>query len=346
MGRPILYDTYCGAGGCTEGYQRAGFEVWGVDINPQPRYCGSRFIQMDAIAFIEAALRGEYPMPDAWHASPPCQGYSRMLCVTGHTDKPKLIAETRDALARTERPYVIENVELAKADMRDWVLLCGTGFGLRVRRHRLFELSPFLPIPDAAVPLQERRQGWRADRPPSARAEAARPQGAAGVQRAGAPRCDRCGVDEPRRDAGVGATGLHAVPRRAPNGLAGSTSMTPTTPTTAAAAAARGGRERGRHPDARSTAALAGRVPPGAGRAPGGGGVAAERLVLSDRQGLIDAANERMCRAKQAALDAYARVHPVGHARCTDRCREAHGDLIRALRDIDAEYGAAVREGR
>ena len=142
----LLYDLYSGAGGAAKGYQEAGFEVWGVDVHPQPRYCGERFIRMDALAFIERVQDGAYPMPDAWHASPPCQGYSRMLCVTGGTAKPKLIAETREALARTGRPYIIENVELAKADMRDWVLLCGTGFGLRVRRHRLFELSPFLPI--------------------------------------------------------------------------------------------------------------------------------------------------------------------------------------------------------
>jgi DNA (cytosine-5)-methyltransferase 1 len=142
----VLYDLYCKAGGCTKGYQEAGFEVWGVDIEPQPRYCGERFIQMDALGFIDRVVLDEYPMPDAWHASPPCQGYSRMLCVTGGTAKPKMIAETRAALARTGRPYVIENVELAKPEMRDWVMLCGTGFGLRVRRHRLFELSPFLPI--------------------------------------------------------------------------------------------------------------------------------------------------------------------------------------------------------
>jgi DNA (cytosine-5)-methyltransferase 1 len=143
---PILYDIYCGAGGAARGYMDAGFEVWGVDSAPQTHYCGDRFIQMDALDFIGTVVAGDYPMPDAWHASPPCQAYSRMLCATGATTKPKLIGPTRDALKSTGRPYIIENVELAKSEMTDWVLLCGTGFGLRVRRHRLFETSPVLPI--------------------------------------------------------------------------------------------------------------------------------------------------------------------------------------------------------
>lgn len=141
MSRPRLLDLFSGAGGAGMGYGRAGFDVTGVDIAPQPRYPFA-FIQADALEYVAEHGR-EY---DVLHASPPCQGYSRMLCVTGGTSKPKLVAETREALRKTGRPYVIENVEMAKADMRDWVLLCGTAFGLRVRRHRLFETNPMLPI--------------------------------------------------------------------------------------------------------------------------------------------------------------------------------------------------------
>ncbi len=72
-GKPLLYDICCCAGGAARGYMDAGFEVWGVDNRPQPRYCGGRFFQMDAFAFIAAVVAGEYPMPDFWHASPPCQ---------------------------------------------------------------------------------------------------------------------------------------------------------------------------------------------------------------------------------------------------------------------------------
>ena len=142
MSRPKLLDLYSGAGGAARGYQQAGFHVTGVDIKPQSRYAGDVFIQADALEYLAEHGR-EY---DAIHASPPCQGYSRMLCVTGGTTKPKLIAETRGVLQVTGRPYVIENVEMAKDDMQNWVLLCGTGFGLRVRRHRLFETAPLLPV--------------------------------------------------------------------------------------------------------------------------------------------------------------------------------------------------------
>lgn len=136
--RPTLLDAFCGAGGCTRGYQLAGFHVTGVDIKPQPRYCGDRFIEGDALAYM-AEHGHEY---DVIHASPPCQGYSVTKSATGR-ESPRLIGEVRELLKRTRRPYVIENVEGAALDMTNTVLLCGTMFGLRVRRHRLFEMSPF-----------------------------------------------------------------------------------------------------------------------------------------------------------------------------------------------------------
>lgn len=56
----------------------------------------------------------------------------------------------------------------------------------------------------------------------------------------------------------------------------------------------------------------------------------------------ISAANEEMRVAKVAAFDAYARVHPVGHARCSDRCDDAKRELDDQLRDINAAYQAAL----
>lgn len=133
----MLLDGCSGAGGCTRGYQLAGFHVTGVDIKPQPRYCGDRFIQGDALEYI-AEHGWRY---DAIHVSPPCGDYSVMKNATGNPH-PRLIASFRTILGRTERPYVMENVELAAPELQSPVTLCGTMFGLRVRRHRLFEISP------------------------------------------------------------------------------------------------------------------------------------------------------------------------------------------------------------
>ncbi len=121
-------DLFCGAGGAAMGYHRAGFEVVGVDVAPQPNY-PFEFHQGDALEF---PLNGF----DVVHASPPCQRY--MTGGVVNRDKaPDLLGATR--LRLLDVPYVIENVP--GAPMRSDYILCGTAFGLGVRRHRLFELS-------------------------------------------------------------------------------------------------------------------------------------------------------------------------------------------------------------
>lgn len=123
------------------GYHRAGFDVTGVDIEPQKHY-PFRFILSDALAYV-AAHGHEY---DAIAASPPCQGYSvtRSLYEAEHD---LLIPATRQALVATGKPYIIENVEGARQDLIGPVMLCGASFGLKVYRHRLFECSFFLLVP-------------------------------------------------------------------------------------------------------------------------------------------------------------------------------------------------------
>lgn len=138
-GKPRLLDLFCGAGGCTKGYQRAGFHVTGVDLNPQPRYCGEVFFQADALEF----LRDHGREFDAIHASPPCQGYSRMP--RRGREYPMLIESVRSALELAGAPWVIENV--VGAPLRDPVTLCGWTFGLKTYRHRLFESSVTLTAP-------------------------------------------------------------------------------------------------------------------------------------------------------------------------------------------------------
>lgn len=139
------------------GYHRAGFEVVGVDIDPQPNY-PFEFVRDDALEVLAQMINGDlwhrYPLSDfdAIHASPPCQGYSDLRHRTGR-EYPKLIERTRELLEATDLPYVIENVE--GAPLRDPVLLCGTMFpGLRVLRHRLFETNfPLVAPPHGDHPL-------------------------------------------------------------------------------------------------------------------------------------------------------------------------------------------------
>lgn len=136
MERPRLLDLFSGAGGCGMGYHRAGFEVVGVDNRPQPRY-PFEFHQADALQFL-AEHGHEY---DAIHASPPCQAHS---CVTPRASRhrhPQMIGATQVALRQVGRLYVIENVPGARHLLRCPVMLCGSMFGLRCRRHRWFEVS-------------------------------------------------------------------------------------------------------------------------------------------------------------------------------------------------------------
>jgi len=124
------------------GYHRAGFEVVGVDIDPQPNY-PFEFIQADALRLDDEFLLSF----DAIHASPPCQSYSDLAKRNGNGHLwPRLIEPVRKMLSATGLPYVIENVE--GAPLIDPVVLCGTMFPpLRVIRHRLFETNFDLTAP-------------------------------------------------------------------------------------------------------------------------------------------------------------------------------------------------------
>lgn len=150
--RPRLLDLFCGAGGAAMGYSRAGFEVVGVDIKPQPNY-PFRFIQGDALEELDCQRWRFY---DAIHASPPCQRYSRMTRVRGNPDEhPDLVGPIRDLLRQTDVPYVIENV--VGSPLENPIKLCGSSLGLgahcrdgkwrQLRRHRLFEANFDLMAP-------------------------------------------------------------------------------------------------------------------------------------------------------------------------------------------------------
>jgi DNA (cytosine-5)-methyltransferase 1 len=132
-----LLDLFCGAGGASEGYSRAGFEVTGIDIKHGKRY-PYRYIKGDVRDYLHPEFLNQF---DVVAASPPCQTHS----ITQHlrnaqgksTSKIDMIPETRAALVATGKPYIIENVE--GSPLINPVKVCGSSFGLKVRRHRLFE---------------------------------------------------------------------------------------------------------------------------------------------------------------------------------------------------------------
>lgn len=144
--RPRLLDLFCGAGGAAMGYHRAGFDVVGVDVSPQPHY-PFEFHQGDFRIVFMGGWDIRFPFAadfDAIHASPPCQRFTRF-----QTSQPQrenrhldLITPTRPLLEATGLPWVMENVP--GSPLRNPVTVCGTAFGLAVPRgqlwrHRLFE---------------------------------------------------------------------------------------------------------------------------------------------------------------------------------------------------------------
>ena len=154
-----LLDLFCGAGGASMGYHRAGFDVVGVDVVAQPEY-PFPFVQADALAppFDLAGF-------DLIHASPPCQAYSR--ATPADASHPRHVEAVRSLLMDSGKPWVIENVEgsplKVAAPLFDehGATLCGSMFGLEVetgylRRHRLFESSFPIPVLDCRHPRSKR----------------------------------------------------------------------------------------------------------------------------------------------------------------------------------------------
>lgn len=155
MTRPRILVSFCGAGGSAMGWHRAGWEVWGVDIFPQPNFpWPARFIEADALEYL-FDHGGEY---DAHDAGPPCQASTAL---TKGTNKSRgwgqthfdLIGDTRIVLEDWGLPYVIENV--SGAQIRKDLTLCGEMFGLSVIRHRHFELGGW----EMAQPLHKPHRG-------------------------------------------------------------------------------------------------------------------------------------------------------------------------------------------
>ncbi|MFD3935692.1 DNA methylase [Streptomyces sp. NPDC058611] len=163
--RPLVLDLYSCAGGAGAGYERAGFDVTGVDIRPRPNYPFT-FIQGDALTVLASLIEsGEIRRFTAVHASPPCQNKCALTVGTNrsrgwggtHED---LVAPTRDLLEASGLPYVIEQPD-GKADVRKDISLCGEMFGLGVLRHRNFELGGWTAVQPAHVRHRGYVRGWR-----------------------------------------------------------------------------------------------------------------------------------------------------------------------------------------
>ena len=159
--KPRLLDLFCGAGGAATGYHRAGFEVVGVDINPQPHY-PFEFHQADAMRVLYEASKGAYRGDfSAIHASPPCQAYSIMKHAHNREHPDRL-------LAASGIPWIVENVVGAPLD--DAVILCGSMFDMtawdhyigqtvQLKRHRLFQSSEMVMAPGPCRHLRGVRVG-------------------------------------------------------------------------------------------------------------------------------------------------------------------------------------------
>jgi DNA (cytosine-5)-methyltransferase 1 len=174
VSRPKLLDLFCCEGGAALGYDRAGWDVLGVDLDPRfaKRY-PFQFVTADAIEFV-TLFSHEF---DAIHASPPCQHASIATSGIDRSRYPHLIEPTRAALIASGLPYIIENVK--GAALRNPLTLCGSMFDLtatdddgtpvRLERHRLFESNILLSAPrpdfhDKAVQVAGSYGGARRDK--------------------------------------------------------------------------------------------------------------------------------------------------------------------------------------
>lgn len=161
MSRPKrIIDLCCKAGGAAAGYAAAGFEVVGVDKDPQPNYPFA-FLQADVLTLDQRFLRHF----DAIHASPPCQSYTPLGALHPHKIYPDILAPVREMLDASGRPYVIENVMSAPLIKERSITLCGGMFGLRTYRHRRFESNHPLTAPPhpkhvILTATKQRKQRW------------------------------------------------------------------------------------------------------------------------------------------------------------------------------------------
>ena len=135
------------------GYFCAGFDVTGVDIVKKKNY-PFEFIKADALTILQdQEFLNQF---DVIHASPPCQTFTiagNLMRAQGKsTSKLDLLDPVRQALIAWGGKYIIENVMGAPMS---GVIVCGSSFDLKVRRHRQFESNLHLE----SLPCDHKKQG-------------------------------------------------------------------------------------------------------------------------------------------------------------------------------------------
>jgi hypothetical protein len=168
MSRPWVLDLYCCAGGAARGYQRAGFDVMGIDIEPRPNYCGDAFYQADALEVLGSFSADDPDRPALIHTSPPCQEANPLTRGTNRSqgwgrEHTQYVPDTRTLLDKIGLPYVIEQPQGSRIIRRD-VRLCMDMWPVdppRVWRHRDFEVSGFTVPQPVHVKHDGRVRGWR-----------------------------------------------------------------------------------------------------------------------------------------------------------------------------------------
>jgi DNA (cytosine-5)-methyltransferase 1 len=151
-----LLDLYCCAGGAAMGYHLGGFdEIIGVDHIRKRNYPFKQ-IKADVPTFLKEKPMEWFRQFDLIHASPPCRKFSRTRhLVKAQGNKVRdvdHIALIQKFLKKTGVPYVIENVTESPLT---GTTICGSSFGLKVRRHRIFEST--FPIDE--LPCRHKEQG-------------------------------------------------------------------------------------------------------------------------------------------------------------------------------------------
>ncbi len=168
--KPRAVVFFSGQGGACKGLEDAGWDVVrAVDIVPQPHYYKPDvFLVADAIEHFWTVMAGVWQPHLIW-GSPVCKAYSKTARIhdAGHV---RQISAWRTLAQRwtdlTGGAYVIENVEDARPELIDPIMLCGTMFpGLNTRRHRLFESNVPLTAPAEHLPMSEHPEQVKMGRP-------------------------------------------------------------------------------------------------------------------------------------------------------------------------------------